>query len=1280
MKTKTSTIQTLLFVFFCFVLTASLFAQTPNATPKTGKKNTPEVPEGNSRKLTEKTRQTLKKWSAKQKLPISASKTFSQQEVASLLTNHGRFLQSRSLSKIKNEQTALPGSHMMIPVVRRKVRSPNPIINGGGQRVLGTPLTRLYVDGIATTGANDGSTWEDAFLELADALRFAEGNPEVEEIWVAYGIYKPKHRASDGSAANPADRDNAFKLVPNVKIYGGFYGNETAVSERDLRNSDYVDVFGQDDGDAYATILSGDFEGNDTPDFASHTENAYHVVLSLGEVGSALLDGVTITGGYANTETGITVGAQNVNRGSGAGMVIISSAPMLNNIFFRQNKTLGNGGAILAYSSPFILTNAIIAYNSSVTGGVFLENSSPFITNATITGNTADDGGGIATYGSGAPQIRNTIIWGNTTNNVMVDGAIPSYYNSLIEGSGGSGVDWVAAFGMDEDNNLDEDPQFFDATYGMYGLKPSSPAINAGSNGFFDPVETPDLGGIDTDIRGTLRITKMQVDMGAVESLYDVLTTVLEPTDGRLYVIKGGTGDETGQSWEHAAPEVADALVAARLNPDITEIWVAGGTYRPLYRPDDLSKPDPVSRYNAFVLVEGVKVYGGFAGDEESLDERELSIKENASILSADFNGDDEFDFNEGDIAGMEENAFHLIYAVQTGNAVLDGFIIEGASTYTDESEEPEEVLDDYIFINEIYTSPALGSGATFLLSSVTLSHITLRNNLSLSGGGVVSILSDVLIHNSSVYNNVSDFFGGGITAFYSDVDIINVTVTENFCYSIGAGILSVNGYNKISNTISYDNFLFNGPPVDFLSDNEDSEISNSLIGGSGGSGVDWETYLGIDAGGNLDEDPVFKDVVAKDFSLTACSRAINGGDNGFYSGSDSPNLSLVTKDLAGNERFYSELIDMGAYEFQSDPSSGTPTLAGDGKESYYTFTDNTPHTFMAQNGICEVELLTLEPDALAGEVYAAVWVDTEVMSFNGAFYVQRHFDIEPSEDAETATAKVTLYFTQEEFNAFNLLMDAEEEYLPTGNVLDGNEDERIENLRIYQFHGPTCYCSSDPSSYTGGRTAITPDEVIWNSEKNRWEVTFYADGFSGFFAGTASQSPLPVRLVSFDGKLTDDKKVRLDWNVAEQENIQAYVVEYSANGKNFNDIGMKMANTLSDAKYSYTDSVARSVSQAYYRLRIMEMDGKKAYSRMVAVKLPDTGKMVVYPIPAKNEVWIDWRQSDVNFAEFIDVNGKVLKRIQKLEALQQIDISGLPKGVFLMRGSGHVTMKLVKE
>ncbi|RYZ94804.1 MAG: hypothetical protein EOP47_27105 [Sphingobacteriaceae bacterium] len=56
--------------------------------------------------------------------------------------------------------------------------------------------------------------------------------------------------------------------------------------------------------------------------------------------------------------------------------------------------------------------------------------------------------------------------------------------------------------------------------------------------------------------------------------------------NGILYVDISKTGG-TGSSWGSATKQLADALVAAKSNPAITQIWVAGGTYKPLYSPAD---------------------------------------------------------------------------------------------------------------------------------------------------------------------------------------------------------------------------------------------------------------------------------------------------------------------------------------------------------------------------------------------------------------------------------------------------------------------------------------------------------------------------------------------------------------------------------------------------------------------------------------------------------------------------------------------------------------------
>jgi predicted outer membrane repeat protein len=139
----------------------------------------------------------------------------------------------------------------------------------------------VYVDDTAPpppVGANDGSSWENAFLDLQDALAAARSG---DEIRVGQGVYKP--------APPGGSREATFNLFSGIVIQGGYAG------------------FGASDPDAndpekFQTVLSGDLDGDDGPPggFANYGENSYHVVtIDAGGTGIEVR-GVIIKAGYAN--------------------------------------------------------------------------------------------------------------------------------------------------------------------------------------------------------------------------------------------------------------------------------------------------------------------------------------------------------------------------------------------------------------------------------------------------------------------------------------------------------------------------------------------------------------------------------------------------------------------------------------------------------------------------------------------------------------------------------------------------------------------------------------------------------------------------------------------------------------------------------------------------------------------------------------------------------------------------------------------------------------------
>ena len=94
------------------------------------------------------------------------------------------------------------------------------------------------------TGSNNGSSWADAFTALQPAMDAVGQNDD--EVWVAQGTYLPAAFIDPNVTTDP--RTKTHLILRGMKIYGGFAGTETLLTERNP--------------EAYPTVLSGDFAGN----------------------------------------------------------------------------------------------------------------------------------------------------------------------------------------------------------------------------------------------------------------------------------------------------------------------------------------------------------------------------------------------------------------------------------------------------------------------------------------------------------------------------------------------------------------------------------------------------------------------------------------------------------------------------------------------------------------------------------------------------------------------------------------------------------------------------------------------------------------------------------------------------------------------------------------------------------------------------------------------------------------------------------------------------------
>jgi hypothetical protein len=302
-----------------------------------------------------------------------------------------------------------------------------------------------------------------------------------------------------------------------------------------------------------------------------------------------------------------------------------------------------------------------------------------------------------------------------------------------------------------------------------------------------------------------------------------------------VYVDADAVGTDTGSSWTDAFTNLTDALLFG----EGTAVLVAEGTYYPGSLRTDYFRPS-----------EGLVLYGGFAGTETSITQRNTSAHE--TILSGDI----------GVPGTATDNSYHVIYG--DDNVIIDGFTITGG--YAD-------------------GPSALGGGVNYGgANNIQVVNCILRDNISTDYGGAAY---KVKLINCLVYSNTSVY--GGCNMWGTN---INCTLVDNSA-SVGSGAT----YDcRNVNCIIYNN------TAGSWGDNY-----------SGGTNLYTCTQPLPSGAGNLSSAPRFVDRAANDYRLASDSPCIDQGDNSVAYGSEdilnNPRIWDGTVDMGAYEAAYLPVI-----------------------------------------------------------------------------------------------------------------------------------------------------------------------------------------------------------------------------------------------------------------------------------------------------------------------------------------------------------------------------------
>jgi len=241
-----------------------------------------------------------------------------------------------------------------------------------------------------------------------------------------------------------------------------------------------------------------------------------------------------------------------------------------------------------------------------------------------------------------------------------------------------------------------------------------------------------------------------------------------------MYVSPNGSGAD-GMSWATAYTNFANAVDSSMTGDTIL---VAQGTYQ-------------AASGKSFTMKDNVKIYGGFAGTETGLAQRNLQLGDTTVL--------------EGNGAPVIDNTSNAL----TNAAVLDGFVITGGIGGGMNNTSSSPTLINLVFINNKHNGSNGGGMSNSGASPILTNIVFVNNSAGDDGGGMYNAGASPTLTNVVFYNNVASGQGGAMANEYtSSPTITNATFSNNNTSLNGGAIFNSTSTATIINTVFWGNTI----------------------------------------------------------------------------------------------------------------------------------------------------------------------------------------------------------------------------------------------------------------------------------------------------------------------------------------------------------------------------------------------------------------------------------------------------------------------------------------